>query len=309
MSGQSAIEIDGVSKRFKSKVALDQVFLKVPEGSVYGLLGPNGAGKTTLIRILNGLIRSDAGGAIVCGERAGSLAARRLCGYLPDDPGLYPWMTGEETLLFVGRTFGLSGDSLRERCSGLLRLAGLEGVNGRTGTYSRGMKQRLGIATALMGAPRLLMLDEPTSALDPMGRRDVLEMVSGLRGRTTVLFSTHILADAERVCDDVAILDRGVVRANGPLAEVMGSRLSEHVRITVHGTSDALARVLVGMGSVSSVVAESPDVLMVKVAEREPFERDVPRALTETGSSLAGFEWTERSLEDSFMDLIKEGAE
>src|SRR5581483_2722167 len=170
---------------------------------------------TTMVRILTGLARATEGSVRLLGSPV--VAGRAIpdaLGYLPDVPGFYDWMTGSEFIEFAARLFGLTGRALKGRVDNLMQLAGLSGVDTRIGGYSRGMKQRLGIAQALVNAPRLLILDEPTSALDPIGRKDVLDMLASLRGRTTVFFSTHILADVERVCDTVAILDRGCVVAN-----------------------------------------------------------------------------------------------
>ena len=146
---------------------------------------------------------------------------RAEIGFLPDVPGFYDWMTAREFLTFSGSLFGLDDGLLAERCEALLGLAGLAQVTTRIGGYSRGMRQRLGVAQALVNAPKLLMLDEPTSALDPIGRKEVLEMIASLAGRTTVLFSTHILADVERVCDTVAILDRGRVVVQAPMLSLI----------------------------------------------------------------------------------------
>jgi ABC-2 type transport system ATP-binding protein len=226
-----AIEIRSLAKVYGTTRALDGVDLAVPEGSVYGFLGPNGAGKTTTLRILAGLARPTSGAARVLGRDvvAATNEVRALIGFLPDVPGFYPWMTAREFLELAGGLFGLTGRVLRERVDALLELAGLQGVDARIGGYSRGMRQRLGVAQALINAPRLLMLDEPTSALDPIGRREVLDMVSTLAGRTTVFFSTHILSDVERVCDRVAILDRGRVVAQAGIDELKTRHGGGHV--------------------------------------------------------------------------------
>ena len=219
---KAALEIRGLSKSYGSKLALDHVDLSVEEGSIFGFLGPNGAGKTTTLRILAGLAKPTEGSVTLLGHdlaRAGS-ELRAEIGFLPDVPGFYDWMNAREFLIFAGKLFGVKAEALGERIAVLLELAGLGGVSARIGNYSRGMKQRLGGAQALINAPRLLLLDEPTSALDPMGRKEVLDMLASLRGRTTVFFSTHILADIERICDTVAILDQGHVAAQAPIEEL-----------------------------------------------------------------------------------------
>ena len=221
----AAVVVSGLTKTFGASRALDGVDLAVPEGAVFGFLGPNGAGKTTTLRILAGLARPTSGSASVFGHDVTRDAdsVHALIGYLPDVPGFYKWMTATEYLELSGRLFGLEPAVLEQRSHALLDLAGLTGVTTRIGGYSRGMKQRLGVAQALINAPRLLLLDEPTSALDPIGRREVLEMIASLAGRTTVFFSTHILADVERVCSDVAILARGRVVAAGRHRRAQGA--------------------------------------------------------------------------------------
>src|SRR5450759_1277482 len=219
---KTAIQTTGLTKTYGEKQALDSVDLVVEEGSIFGFLGPNGAGKTTTLRMLTGLARPTSGAVQILGHDVASAGnpVRAEIGFLPDVPGFYEWMTAEEFLRFAGGLFGISRRVLDERLGMLLDLAGLSDVKTKIGGYSRGMKQRLGVAQALVNAPRLLLLDEPTSALDPMGRKDVLDMLTSLRGRTTVFFSTHILADVERVCDTVAILDRGRVVAQAPIDEL-----------------------------------------------------------------------------------------
>ncbi|MCL2422581.1 MAG: ABC transporter ATP-binding protein, partial [Micrococcales bacterium] len=212
---EPAIEVQGLVKTFgkgaQTTRALDGLDLRVEPGSVFGFLGPNGAGKTTTLRILLGLAQATAGSARICGHDVGSPAVRRVTGFLPDVPGFASWMTARQVLELHASVFALSGDAARRRVDSLLDLAGLADVTAKVGGYSRGMRQRLGVAQALVNAPDVLLLDEPTSALDPLGRRTVLDLVARLRGRTTVFFSTHILGDAERVCDTVAIVDAGRV--------------------------------------------------------------------------------------------------
>src|SRR5262245_33355133 len=242
MTDAPAIEITRLVKRFGDAVALDGIELAVPQGSVFGFLGPNGAGKTTALRILTGLARPTSGVARILGadvSTAGNVVRSRI-GYLPDVPGFYPWMTALELVEYAGRLFGIERRALRERAESLLEMAGLSDVRSKVGGFSRGMKQRLGIAQALINAPSLLLLDEPTSALDPIGRRDVLEMIASLRGRTTVFFSTHILADVERVCDTVAILDRGRVVANSPIAELKRRAAVDRLVLELDGDSAML---------------------------------------------------------------------
>jgi len=303
----AAIELRGLTKRFGDAIALDGVDLVVRPGMVFGFLGRNGAGKTTALRILSGLARPTAGTAHVLGhdvERATD-AIRARIGFLPDVPGFYPWMTAREYLEFAGRLFGLDKATLDARATALLEMAGLASVTTRVGGFSRGMKQRLGIAQALINAPSLLMLDEPTSALDPIGRREVLEMVASLRGRTTVFFSTHILADVERVCDAVAILERGRVVASAGVAELTARATANHLIVEVEDSvaAAAVAGALAGRAWLKSIETDGR-ALHLAVSDLPSAQREIPAAIAAAGMALRRFEIGETSLEDVFVELV-----
>jgi ABC-2 type transport system ATP-binding protein len=300
-----AVAIDDLTKHYGAAHALDGVTLAVPEGSVFGFLGPNGAGKTTTLRILVGLARPTGGRATVLGHDVSrdADAVHRLIGYLPDVPGFYAWMTAREYLELAGRLFGLSGKVLRERIDVLLDLAGLTDVTTRVGGYSRGMKQRLGVAQALINAPRVLLLDEPTSALDPIGRREVLEMVGTLAGRTTVFFSTHILADVERVCDTVAILARGRVVEQAGIDELKARHGGAH-RVIVEVDDPATLTAALRTAPWATRVTLDGRELQVEVTDLEAAFREVPVLVAAGGLALRRFEAAEVSLEEVFVDLV-----
>ena len=216
------LEIRGLCKRFGDREVLRGLDLSVPENSIFGFIGKNGAGKTTTMKTVLGLLAADEGEIFVNGERVvyGETATNRHVGYLPDVPEFYTFMTAREYLRFCGEITGISGAEIRARSEELLRLVGLDGETHRIKGFSRGMKQRLGIAQALLGRPKLLICDEPTSALDPTGRKEILDTLQAVRQETTVLFSTHILSDVERIATDVAFLDGGAVTVSGKLADV-----------------------------------------------------------------------------------------
>jgi ABC-2 type transport system ATP-binding protein len=302
-----AVELRDVRKTFKDTVALDGLTLNVPAGSIYGFLGPNGAGKTTTLRILAGLAHADAGAVGILGrDVAGGADARSLVGYLPDVPAFYKWMTAPEYLRFAGSLFGLSGSELDARVAAILELAGLAGVRTRVGGFSRGMKQRLGVAQALIHGPRLLLLDEPTSALDPIGRRDVLDMVASLRGRTTVFFSTHILADVERVCDTVAVIARGQVVAESGIDELRSRRGGVN-RLSIEVDDPRrLWEALAGAQWVRTVEAGEEGVLLVTCDAVEVAQRELPALVGRLGLALRRFGVDELDLEDVFVDLVGE---
>ncbi|WP_119065295.1 ABC transporter ATP-binding protein [Aggregatilinea lenta] len=213
----TAIEIRGLTKRFGTVTALDSVDLDVPRGAIFGFLGPNGAGKTTLLRLLTGLARPTAGRVRIEGVEVGG-SQRPPIGYLPDTPAFYGWMTAREFLRYIADLHGMADPPI----DATLERVGLrDAAKKRVGGYSRGMKQRLGLAQALLPQPSVLLLDEPVSALDPAGRKAILDILAELRGSLTVFFSTHILGDAERVCDEIGIIDRGKLLLQSPRDELL----------------------------------------------------------------------------------------
>lgn len=306
----AAIEIRGLTKVYGATRALDSVDLVVEEGSVFGFLGPNGAGKTTTLRMLTGLAHPTSGSVRILDSSATGATdeVRRQIGFLPDVPGFYDWMTADEFLRFAGGLFGLGGEVLYERVRVLLDLAGLTGVTTRIGGYSRGMKQRLGVAQALVNAPRLLMLDEPTSALDPMGRKELLVMLASLRGRTTVFFSTHILADVERICDTVAILDRGKVVAQAPIDELKARYGASKVVVEVSSDMEEFAEELAREPWVSEVGRGVNGTLEVKVTDDEAAQKRIPAMVANRGIGLKRLEAGEMGLEEVFVELVGGGS-
>ena len=201
---------------------MDDVSFEVGRGQVVGLLGPNGAGKTTVIKMLLGLVRPDAGEAMLLGRPAAEPAARARVGYLPELFRYQPWLTAAEVLTLHVRLAGVDVPAPERREA--LALVGLAArVDDRLGGFSKGMQQRLGLAVALVARPELVVLDEPTSALDPLGRADVRDIVLSLKARgVAVLLNSHLIGEVERVCDRVVILDKGRVAASGTLAELLG---------------------------------------------------------------------------------------
>jgi len=305
----AAIETRRLTKVYGKKRALDHVDLRVEEGSIFGFLGPNGAGKTTTLRMLTGLARPTKGTVRVLGHDVSSAdnAVRAEIGFLPDVPGFYEWMTAEEFLRFAGGLFGIERRVLDQRVGVLLDLAGLTDVTTRIGGYSRGMKQRLGVAQALINAPRLLMLDEPTSALDPMGRKEVLDMLESLRGRTTVFFSTHILGDVERICDTVAILDNGRLVVQAPIDELKARYGAEKVVVEVEDGADELATAIDAAPWSTKVERDGNGTMHVTVADAYAAKRAIPAMVAERGLALSRMEAGEMGLEEVFVQLVGGG--
>jgi ABC-2 type transport system ATP-binding protein len=305
----AVIRTTALTKVYGEKRALDGLDLAVEQGSVFGFLGPNGAGKTTTLRILTGLARPTSGSVQILGRDVASAgnAVRAQIGFLPDVPGFYEWMTAGEFLRFTGGLFGVQDPVLGDRVSMLLDLAGLGDVGMKIGGYSRGMKQRLGVAQALVNAPKLLLLDEPTSALDPMGRKDVLDMLASLRGRTTVFFSTHILADVERVCDTVAIVDSGRMVAQAPIDELKARYGKQKVVIEVTDDSDALAAEIGRQTWATSVTRGSNDAIEITVTDAIAAQVQIPAMVSARRIGLRRMDAGEMGLEDVFVELVGGG--
>ncbi len=218
----TVLAVKNLSKSFAGHKVLDQISFTVPANCVFGLVGANGAGKTTTMKLITGLIRPDGGQIHVCGERVrfGDSASNRLLGYLPELPEFYGYMQAREYLELCARISGLDRQTAAPRIRELLDQTGLAGRGQKIRAFSRGMKQRLGIAQALLGRPRLLLCDEPTSALDPAGRQEILAILQQIKQETTVLFSSHILSDVTRICDRVAVLSQSKIVLDSQLADL-----------------------------------------------------------------------------------------
>jgi ABC-2 type transport system ATP-binding protein len=308
-----AIRVEGLTKRYPTGVlGLDRLTMEVPTGSVFGLLGPNGAGKTTCLRLLAGLTRPSAGVAIVGGRdvAANELAVRRDLGYLEQDPRAYGWMTGREQVRFLGRLHGLRDDALEAATTVAIGRAGLaDAADRRASTYSGGMRQRLGIAGALVHAPAIIVLDEPVSSLDPEGRRDVLELIADLRGSTTVLFSTHVLADVERICDRVGILAHGRLLVEGPLDELLDRYALPVWRIEPEpGQADAVERLAGALRGRPWVTEAAVDhgLLTVAVSDPDAAAHEILGAVAAEGLAVISAARARPTLEDVFLRLTAE---
>lgn len=227
------LEVKHLSKKYGDKAVISDLSLSVPKGVIYGFVGENGAGKTTTMKMILGLEEKTSGEILINGIPVsfGNNKTNDMTGYLPDVPEFYNYMTAQEYLKFCGELTGLSKEQLKTKISDILSLVGLAVDKKKIKGYSRGMKQRLGIAQALLNDPELLICDEPTSALDPSGRNEFLEMLVKLKGRMTILFSTHILNDVERICDQIGILNHGKLVVDGSLSELKNKYAKKQVEI------------------------------------------------------------------------------
>ena len=308
-----AIVVERLARRYPGGVlALDGLDLSVPAGSVFGLLGPNGAGKTTCLRLLAGLTHPTGGRAMVAGldPAVDPIGVRRTLGYLEQDPRAYGWMTGREQLRLIGQLHGQTGLALEAAIDEALGRVDLRrDADRRAGAYSGGMRQRLGIAGALVHAPSIVILDEPMSALDPEGRRDVLGLIASLRGETTVLFSSHVLGDVERICDRVAILDHGRLVVEGALDELLDRYAQPVWRVEAEPGEDAalgaMAQRLRTLPWVTAVVVEH-GLLTVAVSDTAVAARELLAVVGASGVAIVSVARVRPTLEDVFLQLTGE---
>lgn len=303
-----AVETQNLVKCFSSYRAVDGLDLKVPHGSIYGFLGPNGAGKTTTIKMLTGLSRPTSGDIRICGRAVsfGSLKNRADIGYLPDVPCFYDWMNAEEFLRFTGELFALDKKHLKERMEYLLQLVGLKGVKKKIAGYSRGMKQRLGIAQALINDPRVVFLDEPTSALDPVGRKEVMDIIAQLSGKVTVFFSTHILSDVERVCDRVVILNKGKVMLEDKMEQLRETYAAKVVALELEQGAEQLLERLRGEKWLERGSREENGEIRLSVRDAREAQLRIPVILAESGLAIRKFSFVEPTLEDIFLKVVNQ---
>ena len=293
------LTISHLAKRFGGKQVLADVSLSVPENTVFGFVGQNGAGKTTVMKLILGLLASDGGEISVNGVKVcyGKAAANRYVGYLLDVPEFYPYMTPKEYLCFCGGIAHMTAKESRERSEELLRLVGLGQENRRIQGFSRGMKQRLGLAQALLGRPKLLICDEPTSALDPVGRKELLELLVSVKEQATVIFSTHILSDVEHICDEVALLHGGRIVLQGSLEEVRARRKACATKLELEWPKDA-QRLRSDFPCLKPI---GPSSLLLEETGHLP---DVLRILADKRMPVLRIERQEASLEDLFLEVV-----
>jgi ABC-2 type transport system ATP-binding protein len=275
--------------------------MTVERGEVFGFLGPNGAGKTTTVKLLLGLARPTGGEAMVLGAPAGDRETRRFIGYLPELFRFQSWLSAREVLVLHGRLLGMPRPAIASAAIEALATVGLvDRADDKVGTFSKGMQQRLGLAVALLGHPALVVLDEPTSALDPVGRHDVRQIIRGLRDRgTTVFLNTHLLEEAEHVCDRVTVIDKGRSIASGSLAELLGARTK--VRVKVTGLGEGWWRSCPQLGPWSR-----EGEWLVLETTRKCEVPDLVAAIVGGGGRVEAVVPEHQSLEDRFLELLGE---
>lgn len=306
-----AIQLRGLTKSFGKVEVLKGMDLSVPTGSIFGFLGQNGAGKSTAMNIMAGLNQPGGGEVRIFGLDVSKygVQTRSMLGLLRQDPRFYTWMTAHQTLTFTGKFFGMDSRDRDRRADDLLDLVELRDARDRKmGGFSGGMRQRLGVAQALMGNPQLVILDEPVSALDPQGRYEVIKIMERLRGTTTIFYSTHILQDVERVADQVAIVRDGTVALQGPLDQILHSNRNALV-VEIEGDDQMLADALRHLPYVTAVDVEHTGVsdekrrLTVTTTDLDRARRELPPMIVQYPVLFERCSPAVSSLEDIFLGI------
>lgn len=295
------LTIQNLKKNFGTKQVLCGLNMSVPEHSIFGFIGKNGAGKTTAMKAILGLLKTDSGEISIMNEKVsfGQTNTNRHIGYLPDVPEFYSYMTPLEFLTLCGEVCGMDKTDIGTRSNELLEMVGLGQENCRIKNFSRGMKQRLGIAQALLNRPKLLICDEPTSALDPVGRKEILDILLAAKKQTTVLFSTHILSDVERICTEVAFLHNGKIAMQGTISELRNKHSSNGFIIETEKkeVTNTLTEVF------SELQHTEENVLVFQGNESRFF--DIMKYISKNEIPIQKIERIEPSLESLFLEMTK----
>ncbi|HGH8839166.1 TPA: ATP-binding cassette domain-containing protein [Streptococcus pyogenes] len=301
-----ALKIDNLHKSFGKNTIINGLSMSISENTIFGFLGKNGAGKTTTMKMILGFLKKDQGSIKVFGEEVsfGQSKTNRFIGYLPDVPEFYGYMTAKEYLNLCGSITGLSKNEIKKKSEELLELVGLRDVNKRISGYSRGMKQRLGIAQALLNSPKLLICDEPTSALDPLGRKEILDIILKIKDFTTVIFSTHILSDVEAICDHVVVLDKGKNVLEGSIDELKNIKRKNTIKIRFK--SDKELKAFKSLDKISNLVTnEKGDTLYLTDEENQLKDIDILYELYKLNIFPIEIKIEEPTLENIFMEVTK----
>jgi ABC-2 type transport system ATP-binding protein len=306
------INTEGLSKSYGEVHALKSLNLRVPQKSIFAFLGPNGAGKTTTIKLLLGLLKPTRGGGQILGMDIlqDSVDIRARIGYLPQDARFYEHMTARQTLEYTARFFYSGPQSaIDKRVNEMIELVGLEGKADRPiKGFSGGERQRLGIAQAEVNYPDLLILDEPAASLDPQGRRDVLEVMSRLRKYTTIFYCTHILDDAQRVSDQVAIVNQGELITQTSIEELLAGTGDLIYSVTLKGDAQSAYSRIIQHPWVSGIEASQQGeetIWRVSVTDEAAAKDQLMGLLVSQGLKVANFSRQEQNLEDVFLNIVE----
>lgn len=298
------MEIRNVKKTFKNKTAVDSFSMELQSGECVGLIGPNGAGKSTLIKMIADIINPDTGEILLNGKRISSM--KKEIGYLPQYPNFFNWMTAKETLMFMGKLSGLSKNGLNTSIPNILKKVGLSGVeDSKVGTFSGGMKQRLGIAQTLLHKPSLIIMDEPVSALDPIGRREVLNLIQEIKKETTILLSTHILGDAQEICERFIVIKNGLKIEDTSIIELLQRNSDNKLNIEITEKDHKWIGTIEELPYVKGIEVIG-NQLKVKVENLENNKNLLLGHALKHDVDIVKFEVGNDTLEDIFLKLVVE---
>ena len=296
------LEIKNVTKSFKGKIAVNNFSMELQAGECVGLIGPNGAGKSTLIKVISDIIHPTAGEVLLNGIKISKMKSE--IGYLPQYPNFFHWMTARETLTFMGQLSGLKKEELSKSIPKILEKVGLKGEeNAKVSTFSGGMKQRLGIAQALLHKPSLIVMDEPVSALDPIGRREVLNLIEEIKKDTTILLSTHILSDAEEICERFVIIKDGTKIEDTTITELLHRNSENKLMIEITAKDQKWIEIVKKLPYVKNVEVVGLKI-KVKVESIEISKNMLLQNALEHKVDIVKFEMSNDTLEEIFLKLV-----
>ncbi|MBC1547590.1 ABC transporter ATP-binding protein [Listeria sp. FSL L7-1435] len=296
------LEIRGLKKKYNGKWVIKGIDLSINEKECVALIGPNGAGKSTMINMIVQILTQDEGQITIDGKDAKSV--REKIGFLPQYPEFYGWMSATECLHFMGKLSNMEKKDLEARIQEVLLLVGLEAsANKKISTFSGGMRQRLGIAQAILHRPELLVLDEPVSALDPIGRREMMLLLDKLKKEITILFSTHILKDAEEICDRIAIIKDGELVADKTVAQLMKEESSPVFDVELNGDSDTWQKLLLQNNCVEKIEKVGM-IYQVYTTNQKAGAEAILSSLLNIDGEFIRVENRHQSLEEIFMEKV-----
>lgn len=298
------LEIKNVTKKFKEKTAVDHFSMEIQSGECVGLIGPNGAGKSTLIKIISDIMDPSQGEVLLDGKKISEV--KKEIGYLPQYPNFFQWMTAKETLTFMGQLSGLRKEELTRAIPEIMAKVGLSGEeNSKVRTFSGGMKQRLGIAQALLHKPSLIVMDEPVSALDPIGRREVLNIIKEIKKDTTILLSTHILGDAEEICERFVIIKNGQKIEDTTRAELLNKNSGNKISIEMAEKSQKWIDFVKNLTYVKSVEVLGKKI-KIEVENLKMNKNMLLASALDHNVDIVRFEINNDTLEEIFLKLVVE---
>lgn len=298
----AVIETRRLTKMYGGKTGCLDVSVACRQGEIFGFLGPNGAGKSTFVKMLTGLLFPTSGEAYILGKPVGDVGVRRRIGYLPENFKFQDWMTGEDLLSFHASLYRLDRKTAGRRMEEVLEIAGLKGGEKyRIGTYSKGMQQRIGIASSLLSDPEVVFLDEPSSALDPVGRKEIRELMLQLKDRgKTIFLNSHLLSEVETICDSIAIIKGGRILKQGGMGDILKEKAGLYI-----SAGNLSAAVLARLREIDPGLICSGDSIEMNIAGREEIA-SVARLLVENGCSIYELVSKRQKLESLFISMMKE---